>query len=75
MQGFHEEDIISTFDDLNKNHAPPEFIFSKNQGCVVYYNLCFDEDTQFSNIIMSIRIDKELYVQIQRNGCMVLLPP
>ena len=35
MQSFRDQDIISIFDNLNKNRAPPEFIFSKNKGCVV----------------------------------------
>ena len=47
MQSFSDQDTIPILSGLNKNHAKPEFIFSKNQDFVVYYNLCFNEDTQF----------------------------
>ena len=47
MQSFCDQVIISTFDELNKNHPPPQLIFSKYEGCAVYYDLCFDKDTQF----------------------------
>ena len=30
MQSYHDLDIISTFDDLNQNQAPTEFLFSKH---------------------------------------------
>ena len=58
MKTFGDQDMISTFVDLNKNHAPQEFIFRKNQDCFVYYDLWFDEDTpQFPKIRMSIKTD------------------
>ena len=63
MQSFSDQDTIPILGGLNKNHAKPEFIFSKNQDFVVYHNLCFNEDTQFPKIIMSIAIDKELHIQ------------
>ena len=47
MQSFSDQDIIPILSGLNKNHAKPEFIFSKNQDFVVYYNLCFNDDPQF----------------------------
>ena len=52
MQSFRYQDIISTFDKLNKNHTPWEFIFSKNQDYVVCYNLYFDDDTQYTKVII-----------------------
>ena len=63
MQSLSDQDTIPILSGLNKNHAKPEFIFSKNQDFVVYRNLCFNEDTQFPKIIMSIAIDKELHIQ------------
>ena len=48
----HDQDRTSTFDDFNKNHAPAKLIFSKNENCVVYCNLSFDEDSQSPKIIM-----------------------
>ena len=47
MQSFCDQDIISTFDDLNKHHPPPQLIFSKYEDCAVCYDLCFAKDTQF----------------------------
>ena len=44
------KDVISTFDDLNGNHGPAEFISGKNHDCVIY---------QFPKIVLSIKIDKE----------------
>ena len=46
MQFFCNQDVVFRLDDLNEDHSPLEFIFSRNQDCVVYYNLCFNEDTQ-----------------------------
>ena len=68
MQSFRDRDMVFTFDDLNKNHAPPQFIFGKSQDCVVYYNLCFDEDIMFPKILRSNKIDRELHFQLQYNG-------
>ena len=36
MQLFRDQDIISTFDDLNDNYELPDSIISKNQDSVVY---------------------------------------
>ena len=52
------------FDDLNKNYAPTKFIFSKNQDCLFYCNLRFNQYSQCSKFIMTIKIDKKLYVQL-----------
>ena len=59
ISSFPDQDI---FDDLNKNYAPTEFIFSKNQDCAFYYNLHFNQYSQCSKFIMTIKIDKKLHV-------------
>ena len=65
MKSFCDRDMVFTFHDLNKNHAPPEFIFGKSQDCVVYYNLCFDQDIMFPKILRYNKIDRELHFQLQ----------
>ena len=47
---FCNQDVVFTLDDLNEDHSPLEFIFSRNQDSLVYYNLCFNEDTQLLSI-------------------------
>ena len=73
MKTFGDQDMISTFVDLNKNHAPQEFIFRKNQDCFVYYDLWFDEDTP-----SSLKLECQLrltHVRLQCNCCMFPLRP
>ena len=36
MQSFRDQDINSIFDNLNKNHATPEFTFSKKKKIVLF---------------------------------------
>ena len=52
-------DEISSFPE---NYAPTEFIFSKNQDRAFYYNLHFNQYSQCSKFIMTIKIDKKLHV-------------
>ena len=39
-----------------------------------FYNLVFDEETKFTIILESIKVDSDLHVQTQHNGTPVPLP-
>ena len=65
--------IITDVFDL-ENHTPEGFSFRKAIDFVVFYRLEFDENG-FPKICESIKVDKELHVQLQYNGDPVPLPP
>ena len=71
---FNRLDMIHDFETLGEEHAPPGFQTRKDDDCIVYYHLKFDEKTKFPRVFESIRIDTELHVQLQYNGTKVPLP-
>ena len=74
LKDFQNKDLIRYLSDLNESHAPQGFSFKKGEGHVIYYNLKFDDESGFPNIFESIKIDEELHVKLQQNGCPVPLP-
>ena len=74
LDTFLENDTISTLHDLNETSAPPEFQFKRFEDNVLYYNIVFDEQTQVPSTLESIKVDKELHVQLQSNGIPLPLP-
>ena len=60
--GMHDK--INSLDDLNQSHSPPGFEFRQVKVCVMFYRLKFDNVSQFPTILESIRIDKNLHVQL-----------
>ena len=71
---FKSTDTVSCFEDLTEDCAPEGFQFSRGNDFVIYYKLKFDEDTGFPKVFESIRVDKDLHVQLQFNGNPVPLP-
>ena len=71
---FRIHDKINSLDDLNQSHTPPGFEFRQFEGCVIFYRLKFDNISKFPTILESIRIDKDLHVQLQCNGIPHPLP-
>jgi hypothetical protein len=71
---FGERDSITTLDDLNETVAPDGFQFKKSNDHVLFYNLVFDQETDFPKILESIKVDSYLHVQLQYNGIPVALP-
>ena len=47
----------------------------KSKNHIVFYNLFFDEDTQFPKILEAIKVDDELHMELQYSGSSVPLPP
>ena len=47
---------------LSEKHSPNEFLFKKSEKCVISYHL-------------TIKIDRQLHVQLQFNGNSIPLPP
>ena len=74
LDSFRIHDKINSLDDLNQSHSPPGFEFRQFEGCVIFYRLKFDNVSQFPTILESIRIDKDLHVQLQYNGIPLTLP-
>ena len=74
LDSFRIHDKINSLDDLNQSHSPPGFEFRQFEGCVIFYRLKFDNVSQFPTILESIRIDKDLHVQLQYNGIPLPLP-
>ena len=75
LDSFRIHDKINSLDDLNQSHSPLGFEFRQFEGCVVFYRLNFDNVSQFPTILESIRIGKDLHVQLQYNGIPLPLPP
>ena len=74
LDSFRIHGKINSIDDLNQSHSPPGFEFRQFEGCVIFYRLKFDNVSQFPTILESIRIDKDLHVQLQYNGIPLPLP-
>ena len=68
LDSFRIHDKINSLDDLNQSHSPPGFEFRQFEGCVIFYRLKFNNVSQFPIILESIRVDKDLHVQLQYNG-------
>ena len=69
LDSFRVHGKINSLDDLNQSHSSPGFEFRQFEGCVIFYRLKFNNISQFpTTILESIRIDKDLHVQLQYNG-------
>ena len=60
---------------LSEKHSPNEFLFKKFEKCVISYHLTYHEETGFPHILETIKIDRQLHVQLQYNGNSIPLPP
>jgi len=74
MEKFKKIDKINHFDDINKENGPGNFQFKKNENCIIFFHLKYDDDTGFPKIFESIRIDRSMHIQMQYNGNPVPLP-
>ena len=61
---FRIHEKINSLDDMNQSHSPPGSEFRQFESCVIFYKLKLE----------SIRIDKDLFVQLQYVGIPLLLP-
>ena len=74
MEAFQEKDVISSLDDINESIAPPGFQFKRSEDNILFFNIVIDEKTQFPSILESIKVDRDLHVQLQYNGIPLPLP-
>ena len=74
MDTFRERDTIMSLADLNETTAPDGFQFKKSNDHALFYNLVFDEETNFPKILESMKVNSDLHVQLQYNGRPVPLP-
>ena len=72
MDTFLSKDIINNFSEINESHAPAGFSFNKTNDHIVFYNLSYIDG--FPVILKSVKIDRNLHVQLQYNGHPVTLP-
>ena len=75
LETFLHSDLIDDFSLLNEQHSPEGFQCRKSKNHIVFYNLVFDEETQFPKILEAIKVDNELHVQLQYSGSLIPLPP
>ena len=68
METFRDNDIITSYEDLNEKYCPLGFQYKKTDDYVIYFNLKFDDYTSFPKVFECIRIDRDLHVQLQFNG-------
>lgn len=69
---FLSHDIIKDFSEIDEKHAPTGFSCKKTNDHVVFFNLSYVDG--FPVILESIKVDKNLNVQLQFNGHPVPLP-
>ena len=74
LDSFRIHGKINSLDDLNQSHSPPGFEFRQFEGCVIFYRLKFHNVSKFPTTLESIRIYKDLHVQLQYNGIPLPLP-
>ena len=65
--------VIHNLTELER-HRQEGFTARLTDDCLVFYRIVFDEKTQFPKILESIKVDKQLHVQLQYNGDPVPLP-
>ena len=71
----YETDIVGNFMTIGEQHSPDGFKCRKSNDAIIFYNLVFDEETQFPTVLETIKVDRELHVQLQYNGNPIPLPP
>ena len=59
--------MVRTFQDLKDAITPAGFQFKKLDNCALYFHLVFDDEAKFPSILELIKIDHDLYVQLQYN--------
>ena len=74
LETFRLQDQIRNFEMLNESHSPEGYSCKKTEECIVFFNLVFDDSTGFPHIFESIKVDKNLHVQLQYNGNPMPLP-
>ena len=72
IESFLTKDVIDSFDVLDENHAPEGFQCAKSADSIVFYHLVFNDG--LPNILETIKVNKDLRVQLQYNGSTVPLP-
>ena len=59
LSTFRECDIIRTFQDLNEPIVPAGFEFKELDNCVLCFELVFDNETKFSKILESTKVEDD----------------
>ena len=75
MGNFRKSDEIKDFCDIKETHSPTGFQCNKSDLHIIFFHLSYDETTGFPIILESIKIDKNLHVELQYNGHPLPLPP
>jgi len=65
LEKFSKNDAIKHFEDLSRQQCPPGFDFHKINDYVIYYKLCFDDESGFPVVKDAIKIDPQLHVELR----------
>lgn len=68
-----KNDLINSFEEPNEKHAPQNFLCKKSENSIIYFNLIFDDTTNFPKTLDAIKIDLNLHVKRKYNGLPVPL--
>ena len=63
-----------TFYNLNASHAPSGYNCQKTNDYIIFYEIVYDEESEFPRVEKSIKIRKTLSVHLQFRGNDVPLP-
>ena len=81
IQEFAKRNKITTFDDLNASHAPSRYNCNKTNDTTKqktkmtpFYEIIYDEESEFPRVEKSIKIHKTLSVHLQFRGNDIPLP-
>ena len=74
MDTFRERNTITSLGDLNEATAPDGFQLKNPMIIHCLITLYLIKKKKFRKIIESIKIDPDLYIQLQYNGIPVPLP-
>ena len=74
FESFSKNDTIKDFDDLSQKQCPAGYLFRKASDHVIYYKVCFDENSGFPVVKDAIKIDGQLHVELRFCDSSVPLP-
>ena len=69
LETFQQNDIVRSLHNKNETFSPPGFQFKRVGNNVLFYNIVFDEQTQFPTILESIKSTQICMYIYNTMGC------
>ena len=69
---FLSNDVIKSFANISEENAPPGYSCNRSADSIVFFNLSYVDG--FPVLLESVKVDKDLHVQLQYNGHPIPLP-